>query len=129
MMYTYPSTSSEESIAQRIFPPEISLSIPLIPKYLKEFAKSHMSLYLNTSVQTQPRSSTHLAKPCYTLSHHLYHPHGGTICRIRYVIFIVRLNTILLPYLVSRFQIKTIPLETKKPLFTSMEYSSMVLTH
>ena len=48
MMYTYPSTSSEESIAQRTFSPEI----PLTPKYLNEFAKSHMSLYLNTFVQT-----------------------------------------------------------------------------
>ena len=50
-MYTYPSTTFGESIAQRTFPPEIPLGIPLTPKYLKDFAKSHMSLYLNTSVQ------------------------------------------------------------------------------
>ena len=52
MMYSYPSTSSEECLAQRTFPPEIPLGIPLSPKYLQEFAKSHMSLYLNRAIES-----------------------------------------------------------------------------
>ena len=51
MMNTYPSTSSKENKIQRTYPPKIPPSTILTPKYLQDFVKSHMFLYLNTSLQ------------------------------------------------------------------------------
>ena len=51
MMNTYPSTSYEESKTQRTYPPEMPPGIILTPKYLQDFAKSHMFHYLAISLQ------------------------------------------------------------------------------
>ena len=51
MMNTYPSTSSEENKTQKAYPPEIPPSTILTLKYLQDFAKSYIFLYLTTSLQ------------------------------------------------------------------------------
>ena len=93
------------------------------------FAKSHVPLPNHFSSTTPPHYLANLVWPNSSLPHYLYHPHGNTVPRIWYVVFVVCFSTILLPYLVSYFYIKIISCRTWQSPFTSLKNPAMVCIH